>query len=364
VKLCQSPSQLKTRLQTKHTLIATLLMAMPLMSWGQSTPAEFAELSLQDLFNAPAQQAAYATGSWQFGYHFDEASFEGYRHGTQDLGNETVLWRTSEVRTERNYPIVPTQITQRVHRLTLGHQLTQEWHLRASLPYIEQTTDHISIVPNYEAFSIKSSGVGDLNLIATRNISSSQGLWWLSAGISLPSGSIDEQGDTPRDAGAQQLPYTMQLGSGTWDLPLQIAYRSFEQDGWKSNWDLSLGAKLRFADNRRDYRLGNHYSTTASKSLRITDWITASLGGDLKYIEKIKGLDREILLSSPNPFPASITDPDNYGGLTASLRARLSIKPNAKQEILLEAAKPIHQDLNGLQPKAQWSLHFGFNYAL
>lgn len=365
MKVCLNRQLFNTRLHTKRPLFTTLLMFLPLLSWGQSTPAEFAELSLQDLFNAPAQQAAYTEGSWQFGYQTDESTSEGYRHGTKNLNNEAVLWRASEVRTPHNYPIIPTQITQRVHSLSLGHQLTQNWHLRSSLPYIEQKTEHISIVPNYNAFTIKSSGIGDLNLIATRNISdSSQGLWWLSVGISLPTGSIDEQGDTPRDTGAQQLPYTMQLGSGTYDLPLKIAYRSFEQDAWTSNWDLSLSAKLRFAYNDREYRLGNHYLATASKSLRITDGLTVSLGGDIKYIDTVKGADKEILLSAPNPFPASIADPDNYGGLTSSLRARISIKPTEKQEVQLEAAAPIHQDLNGLQPKAQWSLRLGFNYTL
>ena len=37
-------------------------------------------------------------------------------------------------------------------------------------------------------------------------------------------GSIDEEGDTPRAAGDQQLPYTMQIGSGTWDLPAALVF--------------------------------------------------------------------------------------------------------------------------------------------
>ena len=49
----------------------------------------------------------------------------------------------------------------------------------------------------------------------------------LSAAITLVGAvvkySIDEKGDTPRGRGTQ-VPYTMQLGSGTWDLDAGVAY--------------------------------------------------------------------------------------------------------------------------------------------
>ena len=44
-------------------------------------------------------------------------------------------------------------------------------------------------------------------------------------GFSLPTGSIDEKGRTPKDANVDtQLPYTMQLGSGTYDIKPSIVY--------------------------------------------------------------------------------------------------------------------------------------------
>ena len=44
-------------------------------------------------------------------------------------------------------------------------------------------------------------------------------VWKVGAGVSLPTGSIDEEGDTPRAPGDQQLPYTMQLGFRNLGLP-------------------------------------------------------------------------------------------------------------------------------------------------
>ncbi len=71
-----------------------------------------------------------------------------------------------------------------------------------------------------------SSGIGDIAL------SASTPLWHrdrhaivANLGVSLPLGSIDEIGPTPRDAeNDTQLPYTMQIGSGTIDLLPGIIY--------------------------------------------------------------------------------------------------------------------------------------------
>ena len=68
----------------------------------------------------------------------------------------------AEARTEYNYPVVPTEITQEVHALRVGYDLTDATTLRAQLPFVMQSTDHISIVPGYDAFNISSEGIGDI----------------------------------------------------------------------------------------------------------------------------------------------------------------------------------------------------------
>ena len=46
---------------------------------------------------------------------------------------------------------------------------------------------------------------------------------YVTGGLSFPTGSIDEKGDTPRGKGTQ-VPYTMQIGSGTYDLQPALVY--------------------------------------------------------------------------------------------------------------------------------------------
>ena len=73
-----------------------------------------------------------------------------------------------------------------------------------------QSTDHISIIPGYDGFNISSEGVGDIALVVDSTVSQSlNSIWKIGAGLSMPTGSIDEEGDTPRAPGNQQLPYTM-----------------------------------------------------------------------------------------------------------------------------------------------------------
>ena len=66
----------------------------------------------------------------------------------------------------------------------------------------------------------------------------------------MPTGSIDEEGDTPRAPGSQQLPYTMQLGSGTWDFPLFLSFRKYEA---RWDWGMDASYTLRTCSNDRDY---------------------------------------------------------------------------------------------------------------
>ncbi len=177
------------------------------------------------------------------GYSYLRAIFDGYRDGTDDLSNEEVLFEPAkgDVRAEDNFPVLPTEITQQAHILEVSYSMTEKVGFSLLLPYIHQSTDHISILSNapvrnaagdtvgFEDFSffvISSSGIGDISLSASY-------LAWhrdrqqilASLGLNLPTGSIDELEPTPRVPGTDtQLPYTMQIGSGTIDLVPSVKY--------------------------------------------------------------------------------------------------------------------------------------------
>lgn len=207
-----------------RTLLA-LAMMPPIVSLlmtekagAQSTPSEFAELSLLELFEQTIDDtdSSGPKSPWTFAYQYRFAEFDGYLDGTKSLGFQDVLWNgPGEQRTAKNFPVVPTRITQSVHTVGVGYQLDDNWQLYLSAPYIRQESDHISIVRDYDFFVIESHGFGDTSVSASYSWNdTAEHNWQFSFGVTLPTGSIDEEGDTPRAPGDQQLPYTMQLGSG------------------------------------------------------------------------------------------------------------------------------------------------------
>ena len=319
---------------------------------AQSTPAEFAELSLQELFEPSIENDPEQASGWRFNYQFKTVEFDGYLQDDSSLTLDEVLWEgPSETRTTSNFPVVPTIIKQRAHVLSIGYQYDEALAFHLATPYIEQETDHISIVPGYSEFLIKTQGVGDTVLSTSyKFINTERHNWWASVGISLPTGSIDEVGDTPRAPGDQQLPYTMQLGSGTFDIPLELNYQS----GSEHDFSVNISAMIRTGSNDRDYRLGNNYSLGGRYRYAFSEAFSGFVGMDFQYSQSVRGRDESLIVDAPIPYPASITNPALYGGRKLSFRAGLSWSFADTFRLTLEAGKPVYQHLNGPQPKETW----------
>jgi hypothetical protein len=322
---------------------------------AQSTPSEFAEMSLQELFDQSIDETSKEqdqTSPWKLAYQFKAAEFEGYLDGTQDLNFEDVLWNgPSELRTSKNFPVLPTVISQQAHILALGYQFDRHWSGQISIPYIKQKTDHISIVDNYDFFVIETDGLGDTAVSASyswQNATAST--WRISFGLSLPTGSIDEVGDTPREPGDQELPYTMQLGSGTYDFPFELSYQNSEIDGF----NLSLTANIRTGENDRHYRLGNNYSLNGRYKIELSPTFQTFAGLAFHYSGSIEGQDDALLVNGPFPYPAGITNPQLYGGKKINVRLGLIVQLSDDSRFNIQFGKPVYQNLNGPQPKEKW----------
>ena len=336
-------------------LSLVLFLAPGFQAFAQSTPSEFAEMSLQELFDldvSEANQEQADSPAWSINYQYKSIEFDGYKDGDSSLNIDEVLWSgPEEIRTNKNFPIVPTVIRQNVHLLSIGYQISPDFGLYLSAPYIEQETDHISIVSNYHEFVIETSGIGDTLLSARYQfVDTEKHNWWFSFGLSLPTGSINQTGDTPREQGHQQLPYTMQLGSGTYDIPLEISYQHIGQH----DISVKMASVLRTGTNDRNYRLGNNYRISGKYSLELDHQFAFSLAAEIQYSESIRGEDISLLVDSPSPYPASITNPNLYGGRKLLLKAGLNWKFSPEMQLGIELGKPVYQNLNGPQPGETW----------
>ncbi len=318
-----------------------------------------ADLSLQELFALSTDEMESQTYStWQFNFLYKRSDLDGYLEGSSKISDQDVLFEKHEQRTSENFPVLPTVISQETYIANISYFLSADQNISVSIPYIEQSTDHESIVPNYDEFNISSDGIGDI----TVNYSGLIGSWErrrisYSIGLSFPSGSIDEQGDTPRAPGNQQLPYTMQLGSGTWDIPVGISYI---EDKVGYSWGANVFAKTRMGKNDRDYRLGNRFAVSVWNKWYVNEHFHPLAKVVFQDWGHIFGQDDEITVPHAKfPYPAGITNPHNYGGQKINLVVGGDIYLGT-QVLTLEVGAPIYQNLNGIQPKE--TVHFSLSW--
>ena len=336
-------------------------------SQAQTVPADLLDMSLEQLVDAQvgAIDRGDTASRWTLRYSTTVSDYKDYFVGNSKTSYEEVLWRPgTEPRTASNYPVVPTEIIQRVHALSLTYRHDEHWSATFLLPYIEQSTDHISIVPGYSDFTIDSDGIGDIGILPAYSFVSDAGTRWQgSLGMTLPTGSIEKEGDTPRGPGEQQLPYTMQIGSGTYDV---VAALSAEQRLARVSVGGRLNAKVRLGDSDRSYTLGDVYTGTAWVGYEGWRTVKPSLAMTYWRRGRISGEDLDLSFpGAPFPYPAPVVDPDRFGGEQVELAARLQV-PLQGTGVTLEAEYrvPLWRDLNGPQSGMDYSYRLGLQYDL
>jgi len=332
---------------------------------GQSVPADLIDMSIDDLLSADIRgdDGSFKTPArpWTFAYAYHNSKFNDYLDGTTNVSNDELLFSPGEeARTEKNFPVVPTDIEQEIHTISVKYALTNKVSFSASVPYIRQSTDHVSIIPGFDAFNISSSGLGDIAVVAHYRFNESiSGHWQAGLGMSFPTGSIDETGDTPRAPGNQQLPYTMQHGSGTYDIPAYIAYRA---TGYNFEWGAGLSGKLRLGENDRDYRLGNRLSAISWIRFTTLGLVQPLVKLHYRYWTDIHGEDSSLTMPGPYPYPAPVVNPALFGGDLLSLALGLRVPILGPHRYVdLEFSKPIYQSLNGPQSSEDYRFAIAFS---
>ncbi|NND54821.1 MAG: transporter, partial [Gammaproteobacteria bacterium] len=152
--------------------------------------------------------------------------------------------------------------------------------------------------------------------------------------------------------------YSMQLGSGTWDIKPGVTYNGRRDD---LTWGAQYVGTIRTGDNSKGYTLGNRQDLTAW--LAYSPRPAVSFSGRFAYqdIDSIDGADPLIMA------PVQTADPNNYGGKTVIGYIGVNF---AGQEdwrrghrLALEYGKPVSQDLNGPQMKLDSVFTAGWQYA-
>lgn len=288
---------------------------------------------------------AHQLGEVMISYRYMRMEMDGNRDGTTRLSQPQVL---------KDFMVAPIGMTMEMHMFGAMYAASEDITFMAMVPYIQNTMDHINRMG--VRFTTRSEGLGDIRLSGLIPIHREENhRVHLNAGVSVPTGSIDETDATP--AGPDQLlPYPMQLGSGTWDLLPGITWM-----GQTRSW--SYGAQalatIRIDDNDNGYTLGDRYDLNVWGAYQWAGWLSSSVRLQGSHWDNIQGNDPQL-----NPLMVPTADPSRRRGQRIDLGVGLNfyVDQGALEgnRFAVEFLFPVHQDLTGPQLEIDWTLIAGW----
>lgn len=278
---------LVTRRRCAMTALAVAVVLRYTGGAPQAQPADLTTLSLQELMKVDVISInvlgthIHPAGQWMLGYEYMIEGMDGTRDGTDRVSRSQVL---------DQFAMAPTDMTMQTHMAMLMYAPSDDLTLMAMLPYILKSMTHV--MRDGTRFTERSEGIGDLQLRGLYTLYA-EGRFrhrvLLNAGVSLPTGSIDEEDFGPDPSlGRMRLGYPMQLGSGTVDLLPGLTYLG-QAETWA--WGAEFIPTVRLGWNRHDYRLGNRYRLSGWTAWKWTDWLSLSARLDGQIWDDISGAD-------------------------------------------------------------------------
>lgn len=287
-------------------------------------------------------------GRFMLSYRYMYMNMDGIRTGTNNVSSRQVL---------EDYMVAPIEMDTQMHMFGLMYAATDYLSIMGMVPYIKKSMNHLTRMG--ERFKTESEGFGDIKLTGLVKVFDNYDQRiHLSAGMSFPTGSIDEKDDTPM--GSHLLAYPMQLGSGTFDLLPGITYLG--QHG-NVSWGAQVSGVIRLGENDRGYRLGSRLDATTWGAYDWFDWVSTSARMDWQSWGNIHGADPAL---DPAMMPGA--DPGNQGGNRLDLLFGMNFyvpegpKLIKGQRLAVELGFPIYQDLDGPQLETDWVLWLGWQY--
>jgi hypothetical protein len=339
----------------RSTLMATLLLmglsAVPVAgqdyTWRPNKPEYQWDVERPDS-RAPAgvsMDKIYQKGELSLAYRFNHLNEEDTHLGTDLVPVDALL---------REFPTVALNTNRWRHDLEFALGLSETFTLGATLPIIFSRTDNLT--SDFTFYQTESEGLGDFQAFANLALYNEGAYrFHLTGAVSVPTGSIDQTSVTPFSTPSEeQLPYTMQNGSGTFDVTPGATLQAQNELGTVGFQAL---ATIRLGTNDRDYKYGNRFVGNIWGAIKATDGLSASFRVQYAHNADLKGMDIAL-----DPFSEPAANPLFQSGTRVVMPLGLNVffKDGALDghRMTGEYVIPIHHDLNGLQLGANWGLQF------
>ena len=300
-------------------------------------------------------------GEWMFSYRYMQMEMDGNLDGSNNLSIDEVL---------QNYSVAPENMTMEMHMLGAMYAPSNDLTLMLMVPVINNKMDHsmqmmggMEMMPMRSTFTTETDGLGDIKVGGLYRLQeTSNSTLILNLSLSLPTGSIDEKDVTGMSMGDKViLPYSMQVGSGTYDLRPGVTYNNHQPT---YSWGAQTIATLRLDENDNDYSLGDRIMMTAWYARPFAKSFSWSVRGAYEYWDDIDGESSKLSQMMKNMVPTA--DPDLRGGQRVDIAAGVNwiIPGSATNRLAVEFIRSVYQDLNGPQLETDYSLVLGWQLSL
>ena len=325
--------------------LALLLAAMPV----QSETKDYTDVSLSELVEldiyAPSvlRSHLHEKGEWMVGYEYMTMSMEGNLDGTDSVSNQDIL---------QQFMVAPTSMSMDMHMFHVMYAPSDDVTLMAMFCYVDNSMQLLTGTGG--TFETQSSGMGDVDLSVNHVLSEVESAgavhrFALTYGLSLPTGSIDEEDYLPAMMADARLPYPMQLGSGTFDPSLGALYLGYSTNYY---WGTQIVATVRMGENDHGYRLGNRTDLETWVSRAWTDSTSTFVRLSASHEGNIHGADPAL-----NPMMVPTADPNRQAGTNVNIHLGFDFHVGKGRTgghtISVEFTRPIYQDLDGPQMETE-----------
>jgi hypothetical protein len=290
----------------------------------------------------------HEAGEWMLSFRAMRMVMDGNRTDTARVPADGVLV---------GYPVTPLRMPMDMYMVGAMYAPTDRLTLVGMVPVLDISMDHRTRTG--VEFTTESGGIGDVQMSALVGVAAgARQRAHLHLGVSAPTGSIDERGETPAATNVR-LPYPMQVGSGTWNVLPGLTYLG-QTDAW--SWGAQAIGTVRLGENEYDYALGHRVSTTTWFSRRLSESASASLRLGVDRWGNISGADPGL-----HPRMVPTADPARRAGSRANLGVGINLygagDTLSGQRLALEILVPVYQTLAGPQLETDWTVAVGWQKA-
>ncbi len=305
-------------------------------------------------------------GEWMLSYRYMGMGMSGAKSGSESLSTNEAFGEIPGMGM-MNMKALPYEMTMQMHMLGAMYAPTDNLTLMAMVPYStkEMTTKtRMTMMGNttQSEFDTETAGLGDVSVGGLYKFLDQDGYrLHLNLSFGLPTGSITEEDYVPMPNQDVQLPYPMQLGSGSYEVRPGLTLNK-QYDSW--SWGAQVGASIPLEENDQGYKLSSreHLSVWAAKP--VAPWASVSLAAYKRWWSDIHGAAEDLTIS-PMMNPAA--DPDAKGGqrLDIGVGVNLLARQGSLKghRLALEYLAPVHQSLHGPQMETDYTFTLGWQKA-